>query len=124
VEYTENSIRLDLEMTLATVRATIQADCTIALMNVVDGLFRFEVIVGERDIQTDWEYTDASGKTITVRAVLYKGIGGAEIEDDVMFYPEPNRAEVSLDDYWTERANSMARLFFEQNPEYQQAINA
>lgn len=123
MEYTEQAIRLDLEMALAQVRTTIKADCAIALLKVFNGIFAFEVIVGEQHGETEWDYPILpDNEPVPVRAVLYKGIGGAEVEEEMMWYPDPVWVDISLEDYWTEKAASMVRLFFEQNPEYHKAI--
>lgn len=103
----ENQIRLDLELSLAQVRATIYADCRVLDFGINEKGFAIALAVGESNGAHDWTYHD-----ILVTAV---GVGiTAEWEAYATEYP--------VEEFWAEHVEEIVSEFFKQNPEYQKAI--
>jgi hypothetical protein len=123
----EQQIRLDLEMALAQVRATIKADCRMTEVNVRQDLFFVRLTVGEYQGLKDWQYPVQSedadpflpaGEVDLIDVFAFDMTVKTELE----MYLQGD--QILIGQSWTLIAEQIVNAFFEENPEYQQAIDA
>lgn len=115
----EQQIRLDLEMALAQVRATIKADCHIHFIDI-DGDSAWVVLGG--DLNEAWYYAE----TVLVRPVLSRMVGFRDCKEinGVLYSEHPKGFSISVDQLWVNITERFVKEFFKANPEYRQAIGA
>jgi hypothetical protein len=110
----DKQLRLDLELVLAQIRATIHADCRVLDFGTNDQGFAIALTVGEQDGAREWLYhlDILDGRDIPVSAV---GVGvSAKWDDYAISYP--------VEEFWAEHVEQITEEFFKHNPEYEKAI--
>jgi hypothetical protein len=110
----DKQLWLDVELVLAQVRATIQADCRVLDFGMTEKGFSVALVVGEHDGEHEWLYhlDILEGRDIPVSAVAIKVIASWE----------EYAIRIPVEEFWAQHVEFIITQFFERNPEYEKAI--
>lgn len=114
----EQQIRLDLELALAQIRTTIQADCHLVKLafNHDAQTFGGVVLAGEKFGLKQWQYTEGYfAARIDVQAIKLDFTG-----DTLRYLKEDQNA---IENYWMGFTDDLINFFFNVNPDYREAIS-
>lgn len=122
----EKQIRLDLEMALAQVQATIKAECRVTKFQVLSDSFFVRMVVGENYGLARWDYPVESNNAHTVspagrvRLIPVQSFELA-INTDLKMYRFDEHP--LIEQTWNQMVVQIVNRFFHENPEYRLAIS-